>query len=460
MVKYICTNCGKQFNQKSHHDKHMNRITKCENKEKLIEDLINKKVSEKVKELVPQFGELSEKLTKKLKTNVKKTQGIFFTPNNIIKKSVDLVIEYCCDNNIIIENILEPSCGSCEFIKYLNNVYNNVNIDGIEYNDDIYDEIEKINFGNCNSVEIINEDYLQYDTNNEMKYDLIIGNPPYFVIPKKIVDKKYDKIYDGRPNIYLMFIMHSLLKLNENGILLFILPKSFCNCLWYNKLRVIINNNYSIIHLIECYDEKYIDTEQETIIFMVQNKKSKNIDNVYINDEIVLYNTLSNIKVIKSLNDNSTTLHKLNFEVSIGKLDWTTQKNKSILTTDKSKTRVIYDSNIVNKELVLTEFKNPEKKNYINKIGKSNPVIIINRGYGNGKYKFKYCILDIDQEYILENHVIQIEYKDKIDKKDLLTKYQKIIDSFNNPKTKEFIDIYCCNNALNGQELEYILPIY
>ena len=48
----MCNNCGKQFNQKSHHDKHMNRITKCENKEKLIEDLINKKVSEKVNSII------------------------------------------------------------------------------------------------------------------------------------------------------------------------------------------------------------------------------------------------------------------------------------------------------------------------------------------------------------------------------------------------------------------------
>jgi type I restriction-modification system DNA methylase subunit len=158
-----------------------------------------------IEKIIPQFGELSEKLTKKLKTNIKKKEGIFFTPYNIIKKSIDLVIEYCTENNITINDILEPSCGSCEFIKYINNIYTNINIDGIEYNDDIYNEIEKINFGNNNSVEIINEDYLEYDKNNEMKYDLIIGNPPYFVISKKDIDIKYDTIYDGRPNIYLIF---------------------------------------------------------------------------------------------------------------------------------------------------------------------------------------------------------------------------------------------------------------
>lgn len=413
-----------------------------------------------IEKIVPQFSELSEKLTKKLKTNIKKKEGIFFTPYNIIKKSIDLVIECCTENNITINDILEPSCGSCEFIKYINNIYTNINIDGIEYNDDIYNEIEKINFGNNNSVEIINEDYLEYDKNNEMKYDLIIGNPPYFVISKKDIDIKYDTIYDGRPNIYLIFIMNSLLKLNKNGILLFILPKSFCNCLWYNKLRVIINNNYKIVNIVECYDDKYIDTEQDTIILMLQNCKSNNSEFIYKKNEIILFNTKDNINNIKKLYKKSKTLDELNFEVSIGKLDWTTNINKSKLTTDNNKSRVIYDSDIVNKKLCITEFKNPQKKNYIDKKGENTPIIIVNRGYGNGKYKFKYCIVNIDKEYVLENHIIKIEYKNKIDKEILLKKFKKIIDSFDNPKTLEFINIYCCNNALNGQELQYILPIY
>ena len=410
--------------------------------------------------IVPQFSELSEKLTKKLKKIIKKKEGIFFTPFNIIKKSIDLVIKYCTENNITINDILEPSCGSCEFIKYINNIYTNINIDGIEYNDDIYNEIEKINFGNNNSVEIINEDYLEYDNNNEMKYDLIIGNPPYFVISKKDIHIKYDTIYDGRPNIYLIFIMNSLLKLNKNGILLFILPKSFCNCLWYNKLRVIINNNYKIVNIVECYDDKYIDTEQDTIILMLQNCKSNNSEFIYKKNEIILFNTKENINNIKNQYKKSKTLNELNFEVSIGKLDWTTNINKSKLTTDNNKSRVIYDSDIVNKKLCITEFKNPQKKNYIDKKGENTPIIIVNRGYGNGKYKFKYCIVNIDKEYVLENIIIKIEYKNKIDKKILLKKFKKIIDSFDNPKTLEFINIYCCNNALNGQELQYILPIY
>jgi hypothetical protein len=38
--------------------------------------------------------------------------------------------------------------------------------------------------------------------------------------------------------------------------------------------------------------------------------------------------------------------------------------------------------------------------------------------------------------------------------------YKKIMSSFENEKTKEFIKLYFGNSAVNTTELNYILPIY
>ena len=38
--------------------------------------------------------------------------------------------------------------------------------------------------------------------------------------------------------------------------------------------------------------------------------------------------------------------------------------------------------------------------------------------------------------------------------------YKKIIDSLKSDKTKEFVKLYFCNNAINTTELYNILPIY
>ena len=53
------------------------------------------------------------------------------------------------------------------------------------------------------------------------------------------------------------------------------LPKNFLNSLYYDKTRKYINENCKILHLIECND-KYIETKQQTVIFIIRKIKSSN----------------------------------------------------------------------------------------------------------------------------------------------------------------------------------------
>ena len=87
-------------------------------------------------------------------------------------------------------------------------------------------------------------------------------------------------------------------------------------------------------------------------------------------------------------------------------------------------------------------------------------MLVVNRGYGKGKYKFNYCLLDMKEEYLVENHLICIRHKDEIEKEDLLELYGKIIKSFNDDRTEQFINYYFVNNAINTMELQHILPIF
>jgi len=401
------------------------------------------------------FTELSKKIIKKIDSSVIKQNGIYFTPQSIIKKNLEIIMQI---DNIVIEEILEPSCGSCEFINLLNEMFSNKNITGIENNNKIYEKIKKIIFEN-NKIKIINDDYLKWD--NDKMYDLIIGNPPYFVIKKKNVEKKYYTYFDGRPNIFILFIIKSIEKLNQNGILSFVLPSNFLNCLYYNKVRQLIYNNYNIIDIIKCDNDKYIQTQQNTIIFIIQKStnqiKNNNEFTIHI-DNYSIFNTRENIIKLKKLYENTTTLSKLNFDVNVGNIVWNQCKN--ILTNNITNTRLIYASDISDQKLYIKKYKNNDKKNYIDKCGNNDILLVLNRGYGKGSYKLEYCLIDVEYEYLVENHLICIKYIKNVSKKKLLKIYNKIIKSFNNPKTNEFIKIYFENNAINTTELKQILPIY
>jgi type I restriction-modification system DNA methylase subunit len=398
------------------------------------------------------YSDLSKKLTKSIDTNEKKKNGIYFTPATIIKKNIDALNPYFSK----IKTVLEPSCGSCEFLNYIDANTSSIEMTGIENNQIIYEEIKKISFKN--PTQIIHTDFLEWTPTQ--KYDLIIGNPPYFVMKKDDVSTEYYDYFDGRPNIFTLFIVKSLHMLNPEGILSFILPKSFTNCLYYDKLRKYITDKYRILELIDCSEDSFIETKQETILFMVQNRTNpgKNAKYmIHISDYTIL-NTPENIVKMRELYKDSTTLNKLNFSVSVGNVVW--NQCKAILTNDAKKTRLIYSSDIVDSKLVVKEYTNKEKKNYIDKKGSTDVILVINRGYGVGDYQFHYCIIDVDYPYLVENHLICVKYGAQKTKPELLELYNKIIESLNHEKTNEFINLYFGNNAINTTELNYILPIY
>ena len=397
------------------------------------------------------YSNLSINLTKNIDSNEKKKYGIYFTPPKTIIKNLKILEPYMAN----VKNVLEPSCGSCEYILMLDKKYD-LNIVGIEYNKVIYDGIKHIQ-NNSHNIKLYNQNYLNYLT--EEKYDLIIGNPPYFVMSKEDVDTNYYSYFDGRPNIFILFIIKSIQLLNDEGILSFVLPKNFLNCLYYDKTRKYIFENLKIMDIIQCNDN-YLETSQETIIMIIQ--KNNNVVNNYTfclnKSKYTIFGLPESITNINELYKGSTTLAQLGFKVNVGNIVWNQCKDE--LVNDITKTLLIYSSDIKNNKLNIQTYKNKSKNNYINREGETTPLLVVNRGYGVGKYNFTYCLIDMEQEYCIENHLICVRYTNNITNDNLKLLYEKIIISFEKKQTKEFIKLYFGNNAINTTELCEILPIY
>jgi len=399
-----------------------------------------------------QFSTLSKDLTKKLDDNEKKANGIYFTPKNIVTDMINI----CKKHNKKIKRVLEPSCGSCQVINEVDKAFEDIQIDGVEFNNTIFTEIKALE--HTNNTNLMNNDYLKYVP--EEKYDLIIGNPPYFVMPKKDVDTIYYNYFDGRPNIFILFIIKAMFELKMNGILAFVLPKNFLNCNYYNKLREHIVDNFKIVSIKDHSNEKYIETGQDTIVLIIQKRKKRTINIKYVLkfEGNTIFNTKEGIKKLKEYYKDATTLKNMKFEVKVGTVVWNQVKDK--LTDDNTNTRLVYSSDIVDNELSIKEYKNPAKKNFIDQEGSTDLLLVVNRGYGKGKYKFSYCLIDTEKEYLIENHLICIKSLEELERSVLLEKYNLIINSLKSEKTKSFIELYCGNNALNTKELAEVVPIY
>jgi hypothetical protein len=368
--------------------------------------------------------------------------------------------------------------------------YPNAWITGVEIHPVIYAEVSthfNSLVGGGGRVSIQHGDFLKYSLPSSSAGvgpgpgpDLIIGNPPYFVMKKEEVDAEYYPFFDGRPNIFILFIIKSAQLLRAGGVLCFVLPSSFMNSHYYDKTRKYIVRHFAILHIVKCDgggggggDEGYLDTQQGTFILILR-KYGAGVESLACTSGagVFEYSGASiftdNLPRLTSLYAGSTSLHELGFEVSIGTVVW--NQCKDILTNDATKPRLIYNSNIQEGRFEHKTYKNGEKKAFIDKPGIRTPMIVVNRGYGVGKYKFYYCLLTPDAVstsssagYLIENHLICITHKSSTGTTDApssLTAFHRVIKSFQDPRTQEFISYYCGNNAISSTELHLMLPIY
>ena len=104
-------------------------------------------------------------ITKKLSYTKKREYGIFFTPNNIIDDIINRLKLIIKRKKLKFKSILEPSCGSCNFIKKLDGAFRKKTIYGIEYNTCIFKKVCKLKL-RYNNLRLIHKDFLKHKTGN------------------------------------------------------------------------------------------------------------------------------------------------------------------------------------------------------------------------------------------------------------------------------------------------------
>jgi hypothetical protein len=409
--------------------------------------------------MTDQFSQYSIDITNGLTKQEKKDNGIFLTPRIIRQKLNERTMYWMNELKIKPKLILEPSCGSCEFISDLDGIYKKINFIGVEKNKKIFDIISQQQITKNNKLTLLNDDFLETSLVN---VDLVIGNPPYFVLNTKNIPTEYKQYMNGRPNIYCLFILHALKTLHtkKNSLLSFVIPKSILNSSYYEGVRKYIYDNYNLLELIDFRsDNNFMDTDQDTVGIIITNNRQIKSPIEYIiqteNSGIIM--TLNRV-LLAELYENSTTLKMLGLGVKTGSIVW--NEHKDILTDDTKHTLLLYNSNISKNQLELKQFKNDTKKQYIiQDKSEKKPFIVVNRGRGNANFDLSFYKIDEDnvkQNVLIENHLNIIFNKTNSDPWIL----DKIIVSLQDKRTIRFLELFSGNNALSKTELETILPIY
>ena len=446
MSTSVCDVCGKEFQKKVGLKKHKERKTPCKAPVQSVHQApVDAGVSHS-ETTVGEFRDTSKKFNASLSKEVRKEQGIFFTP----KKARDVLFEKLSELGVTPTTVLEPSFGSGEFLLDAKSRYPDAKIIGVEKNKALFDSVK------CPGAELTCADFLEW----KGTADLIIGNPPYFVIKTDKLTSKEKREFaaknadamTGRPNIYVLFLYKCLAEhLTDDGFLAFIIPTSLYNCSYYQPIRNYIHK-VATIRYVETLDKPgFYETGQDTMLIVLQKRK--------MNDDYIFRSNSGNIyispyyKDLYDLTKDTHTLGDLGLGAKTGNVVWNQVKEN---LSDKG-TLLIYSSNISNSELKIDNLCGKNRKQYVKDITKptlSGPLILVERGYGNS-FSFNSVLVDLKGFYA-ENHINVIYPKTPAAVENLA----RVMTSFQDERSRRFVKLFIGNGSISATDLETIVPIF
>lgn len=113
-----------------------------------------------------------------------------------------------------------------------------------------------------------------------MKYDVVIGNPPYMKVPKDAREAlAMPDVCYGAPNMYFLFAAMSLFNLRDDGEMVYIIPRSWTSGAYFERFRhkFFSEGVLEHIHLFVSRDKVFEKESvlQETIIIKVKKTQVK-----------------------------------------------------------------------------------------------------------------------------------------------------------------------------------------
>ena len=209
----------------------------------------------------------------------RKATGSYYTPTRIVKKLCNKLFSM---NNPVGKKILDPCCGTGNFILQLPNEIDFEYVYGNDI-DTISVQIARINFAlkyDQYAPEIVyghitEKDYLCDEKENE--YDFIIGNPPWGYdfsdLYKRELRSRYYSALGNSIESYDIFVEQALSNLNPDGILSFILPEAILNVKTHTMIRSKILSSCDFQY-IEYIGNAFDKVQCPCIILQMLNKKA------------------------------------------------------------------------------------------------------------------------------------------------------------------------------------------
>ena len=185
----------------------------------------------------------------------------FYTPPHIAQILLENIV------NITPKTIIDICCGSCNLLNAARSRWKHTELFGVD--------IVKHSLPNVRFVQMDGRKFASEQTN---KFDLVLANPPFDYVTKK---REFPKLYSGVFSDFLTnrleieMLIANLQLLNEDGILMIILPNTFVESDKNKNIRTILGHHYHIKSIIKLPDDTFGSSCIRSYALVIRYSKSK-----------------------------------------------------------------------------------------------------------------------------------------------------------------------------------------
>ncbi|WP_339724658.1 Eco57I restriction-modification methylase domain-containing protein [Maribacter stanieri] len=234
----------------------------------------------------------------------KKSLGSYYTPIRLANVIADYCFEYFEQDSI---SILEPSVGDGNFAAAISenlhlDRFNTVNLTIVERESaELAKAIER-----CNpavNLRPVHSDYLNFHNSDNNLFSLIIGNPPY--VKSSLLEKEQKDICKSIHidsglkdkkinNIWTAFLVSAIQKLQNNGVVAFVLPLELLQVKFSEEIRDLLKSSFDRLEVFMFDELQFQECKGQDTVLIIGYKQHQ-IPGTY-------YTTIENIEELENRN--------------------------------------------------------------------------------------------------------------------------------------------------------------
>lgn len=424
--------------------------------------------------------------------------GEYYTPESLIKLSFD---------NVQLKashTVVDPSCGSGFFLlEYLTTLIDKKIISGEDlsemkhkiYGFDIFpfaiimtklilgeyvfkngiQEVSSFEFPNIFVHNTVNSLLCKNgnDRISKMKFDLIIGNPPFFRIEPNDKNEICSCISYGHNYIHSIFLHWSIQHMSNDGKSILFLPQSILSGYYYQKLRreLLTKSSLDMIVSDKAHEKSFL-VQQDIMILYFSKTSPKSSYLIGLPDSgfedlktiklpmdftdnknsvIPIFKEKNDLIIAKKLAKNEILEYLEEFEIGTGNFVWNQNKDKIYKEYVEGSIPLIMGPSVSTEGVVLNQSKYNYCKTDLRKYIKSKSLIVYRRmsPIGNAQ-RMVATVIDTNEipEYILENHINYISHKNND-----IQKTAKMLKFITNSGFNQLINNFCQTNQVSSNDM-------